>query len=131
MTGVQQTTALCGHDTCDPYRRRNSILDEPGDVVLYNACDGVRHVFRDGHDDGLILASTGDGWTLTRERHVEVEPGRWAMVADPEPVCTGHHVGRGRDEWIAVHHTGRTIVRTDTLYGAIARAARFYLHTTS
>ncbi|MGI5247540.1 hypothetical protein [Dactylosporangium sp. CA-139066] len=123
---MQPTTALCGHDTCDPYVRRNSVLDEPGDVVLYHACDGVRHVFRDGHDDGLILTATAGGWALTRERHVEVEPGRWALIPDAEPVCTGRPDG---DHWIAVHHTGRTIARTDTLYGCVARAARFYLRT--
>jgi hypothetical protein len=121
-------TALCGHPGCDPYVRRNSVLDEPGDVVLYHACDGVRHIFRDGHDDGLILTATGGGWTLTRERHVEVD-GQWALIPDPEHVCTGRP--DGRDDWIAVHHTGRTIARADTVYGCIARAARFYLRTAS
>lgn len=117
--------ALCGHDTCDPYQQRNSVLDAVGDVVLYNACDGTRHVFRDGHADGLILKATDDGWSLTRERHVEVD-GRWALTADDAPVCAGRLDGQ---DWIAVHHGGRTITRTDTLYGAIARAARYYLRT--
>lgn len=124
---MNQHTALCGHDTCDPYQRRNSILDAAGDVVLYHACDGVRHVFRDGHDDGLILTSTdGAGWALTRERHVETD-GRWTLVRDDAPVCTGQPDGH---DWIAQSRTGRTIVRADTLYGAIARAARYYLRTT-
>lgn len=124
---AQPTTALCGHDTCDPYQRRNSILDETGDVVLYHACDGVQHLFRDGHADGLIVTNTATGWTLTRERHVEVEAGRWVLVADPEPVCTGRPDG---NDCIAVHRTGRTIARADTVYGCMARAARFYLRTT-
>lgn len=121
------TTALCGHDTCDPYQRRNSVLGEPGDVVLYHVCDGVRHVFRDGHDDGLILTSTNGGWALTRERHVETG-GRWALVAEAQPVCTGRLDGAG---WAAYSVSGRCIVRADTLYGCIARAARHYLRTNS
>lgn len=124
---MQSGTALCGHDTCDPYQRRNSILDEPGDVVLYHACDGTRHVFRDGHDDGLLLANAGTGWTLTRERHVETE-GRWTLVPDSEPVCTGHPDGH---DWIARSRSGRVVVRADTLYGAIARAARYYLRVSA
>lgn len=122
---AQPTTALCGHDTCDPYQRRNSILDETGDVVLYGACDGTRHLFRDGHDDGLIVTNTAGGWTLARERHVETD-GQWALIPDPEPVCTGRPDGQ---DWIAVHHTGRTVARADTLYGTLARAVRFYLRT--
>lgn len=122
---IQPGTALCGHDTCDPWQRRNSILDEPGDVVLYHACDGVRHVFRDGHDDGLILSSTAGGWSLTRERHVEAG-GRWTLIPDDAPVCAGRPDGH---DWIAVHHTGRTIACADTLYGCIGRAARLYLRT--
>jgi hypothetical protein len=121
---VHPDTALCGHDTCDPYPRRNSVLDVVGDVVLYHACDGTRHVFRNGHDDGLVLASTAGGWTLTRERHCE-RNGQWTLVADAEPVCTGRRDGH---DWIACHaESSRTIARADTLYGAIARAARFYL----
>ncbi len=117
--------ALCGHDTCDPYLRRNSILDAVGDVVLYRACDGVRHVFRDGHDDGLVLTSAPGGFALTRERHFETD-GQLVLIPDEQPICTGRPDGH---DWIAVHHTGRTIARGDTLYGTIARAARFYLRT--
>lgn len=126
-TRVEPGSALCGHDTCDPYVRRNSILDEPGDVVLYYACDGVRHVFRDGHDGGLILTSTGGGWALTLERHVEVD-GQWALIAEDQPACTGRIDGDG---WAAHSASGRCIVRADTLYGAIARAARHYLRATN
>jgi hypothetical protein len=122
---VNLWTALFVHPTCDPYLQRNSVLDEPGDVVLYQACDGVRHVFRDGHDDGLILTTTAGGWTLTRERHVETG-GRWALVAEDQPVCTGRQDGAG---WAAYSVSGRCIVRADTLYGCVARAARFYLRT--
>lgn len=117
--------AICGHDTCDPYPRRNSVLGQVGDVVLYHDCDGVRHVFRDGHDDGLVLTATETGWALTRERHVETD-GRWAMVADEQPVCTGRMDG---NDWAAYSVSGRRIVRADTLYGCIARAARHYLRT--
>lgn len=124
---IHPGVALCGHDTCDPYQRRNSVLDTVGDVVLFHDCDGTWHVFRDGHAGGLILTSTSDGWALTREQHVEADD-RWVMVPDPAPVCTGRP--DGRDDWIAVHHTGRTIAHADTLYGSIARAARFYLRTT-
>ena len=122
---MNEHTALCGHDTCDPYQRRNSTLDERGDVVLYNACDGVQHIFRDGHDDGLILTSINSGWALTRARDVETA-GQWKTVADDTPVCTGRRDG---NDWIAQSRSGRVIVRADTLYGAIARAARYYLRT--
>lgn len=122
---ITPTTALCGHPTCDPYVRRNSVVDEPVVVVLYLACDGNRHLFRDNNPDGLLLKSTTTGWTVTRERRTEVEGG-WTMVVEDEPVCTATHEG---DSWVARHPSGWTLARTDGQYGLMGRVARHYLRT--
>lgn len=107
---ITADTALCGHPTCDPYRRRNSVLDEQGDVVIYHACNGVRWIFRDDVCHGLVL---GAGWTLTRE-------------AETDPVVTIHNIGDR--SWVAHWQpSGRVFARHDTGYGLVAKAARTLL----
>ena len=106
MTATPQT-ALCGHPGCDPYRRRNSVLDEQGDVVIYHACDGTRWVFRDDVCHGLIL---GSGWTLTREGETETA----AQIR-----CVGDR------QWVAMWLPSENVAaRHDTSYGLIAKMAR-------
>lgn len=105
---ITAQTALCGHPGCDPYRRRNSILDEEGDVVLYNACDGVRWVLRDDVCHGLILYAGSQVWTLTRERETE-----------PAATITLHGV-----DWSATWPSGRVFLRHDTGFGLVAKVAR-------
>jgi hypothetical protein len=110
MSIIDRNTALCGHPQCDPYQPRNSVLDEAGDVVIYHACHGTKHVFRDNAERGLILHGTDHGWTLTRD-------------GETEPVVEGGEDGYGRyaARWLP---SGRVLVRTDTQYGLIAKAAR-------
>jgi hypothetical protein len=107
---VTAGTALCGHPGCDPYQRRNSILDDEGDVVIYNACDGVRWVFRDDVCHGLILRSR---WRLFREG--ETEPA--AVIANV-----------GDRQWAASWPNDRVFLRHDTSYGLVAKVARRLLH---
>jgi hypothetical protein len=102
--------ALCGHPGCDPYQRRNSVLDDEGDVVVYNACDGVKYVLRDDVCHGLIL---GSGWTLTRE-------------GETEPAATITNIGDR--EWAASWPGGRVFLRHDTSYGLVAKVARRLLN---
>jgi len=94
---------------------RNSVLDEQGDVVLFQDCDGIRHVFRDRVHDGLILhGDSNSRWTLTDDTG--------------KPVCEGGAVHGSRDRYTAVDAvTGETVARHDTQYGLIAKAARRYL----
>lgn len=114
---MTRSTALCGHPTCDPWQQRSSVLDEAGDVVIYNACDGVQYVFRDDVHRGLILNWTPAGWTLTRE-------------GETEPVCEGGEDGY-RSYAARALPSGRVIARRDTQYGLIAKAARHYLKAES
>ncbi|WP_433294536.1 hypothetical protein ACQP2F_33355 [Actinoplanes sp. CA-030573] len=99
-------TALCGHPECDPYQRRNSTLDDQGDVVLYHACTGIKYVFRDQVCHGLILRRD---WTLTREGE-NTPAAALTQVADRA--------------WTASWPSGRVFLRHDTGYGLIARTAR-------
>lgn len=110
MSTLDLTTALCGHPHCDPHQRRNSILDDEGDVVLYHACTGVRWIFRDDVCHGLIL---GPGWTLTRE-------------GETEPAATIRNEGDW--SWVASWPNGRVFLRHDTSYGLVAKVARRLLH---
>jgi hypothetical protein len=110
---IAPQAALCGHAHCDPYRRRNSVLDEQGDVVIYNACTGVRHVFRDNVCHDLIL---GPGWTLTCDG--ETDPA--ATLA-----CDGDR------SWKAMWPSGRVFLRHDTAYGLVAKVARRLLNPAS
>ena len=123
-------TALCGHERCDPWQRRNSVLDEVGDVVLYLACDGSQHLFRDGNANGLLVHWAGNGhWTLTRETHTSTGEGDgevWSLVPDAEPVCAGGPDGRGGYAARRLP-TGRVILRHDTQFGLLAKVARYYL----
>jgi hypothetical protein len=105
---ITHRTALCGHDTCDPYQHRNSVLDDQGDVVLYNACDGVRWVFRDNVCHGLTLHADPLVWTLTREGETELAA-----------TITLHGV-----DWAASWPTGRVFIRHDTGFGLVAKVAR-------
>lgn len=125
MSALGRSLALCGHQDCPSWTPHNSVLDEDRDVVLYDACDGSRHLFRDGHDDGLILAHNGDGWTLTRERYVLTDDSAH-LVPDAEPICD---IGQDRAEFVARHRpSSRVIARHNgTAYGLLAKAARFYL----
>ncbi|HEX8627452.1 MAG TPA: hypothetical protein VF755_04700 [Catenuloplanes sp.] len=123
---------LCAHAEffADP---RNSVLDAPGDVVLFHGCDGIRHLFRDNHPDGLILTPTEDGWTLTRETYTCVVISgieSCALVAEPAPVCAA--AWNTLHTQITARHlpTGRVILRASGQYGLMARAARFYLRST-
>jgi hypothetical protein len=102
--------ALCGHPGCSPHQRRNSILDDEGDVVIYNACDGVKYVFRDDVCHGLIL---GSGWTLTREGETEVA----ATITNI-----------GDRSWVATWPGGRVFARWDTGAGLLAKVARRLLN---
>ncbi len=124
---------LCGHWECADSPPRTSVLDEPGDVVLYRDCDGTGHLFRDGRDDGLILNRSGGGWALTRERYTHTadqDGDTWQLIPHAEPVCDGGWDPQRR-EFVARHRpTGWVIARHDTQYGLMARAARFYLRTT-
>ncbi|GAA3348890.1 hypothetical protein GCM10020358_69060 [Amorphoplanes nipponensis] len=106
MSTLTRNTALCGHPECDPFQRRNSILDDEGDVVLYNDCTGVKYMFRDTVCHGLIL---GRGWTLIRE-------------GESEPAATLKHVADRA--WTASWPSGRVFLRHDTGYGLIAKVAR-------
>jgi hypothetical protein len=125
---VDRDLALCGHQDCPSWVDRNSVLDEPGDVVLFTDCDGVKHLFRDGHPDGLILDSTGDGWTLTRNRR---DPTTGRFEPDAAPVCDIFEY-RSRGDYGAHHRTsGRVVARGAGWYGLLAKAARFYLHVST
>ncbi|BAL87199.1 hypothetical protein AMIS_19790 [Actinoplanes missouriensis 431] len=108
MTGntvvvITSKTALCGHAHCDPYRRRNSVLDETGDVVVYHACDDTRWIFRDDVCHGLIL----------RSRRLDREDGTTVVTLESD----------GDRSWLA-RTPNRVLVRHDTYYGLIAKAAR-------
>jgi hypothetical protein len=109
---------------------RNSILDEAGDVVLFHACDGSQHLFRDDRADGLLVDGTGAGWTLTREAYTHAADGdseAWTLVPAADPVCAGGYDPLRR-EYVARHlPTGRVIACRDTQYGLLARVARYYL----
>lgn len=109
MSELTRNTALCGHPTCDPYQRRNSILDDEGDVVLCNACDGIRWVFRDDVCHGLWLFTGHHVWMLTRE-------------GETEPAATITLLGDR--SWAASWPTGRVFIRHDTGFGLVARVAR-------
>lgn len=104
---ITAKSALCGHPDCDPYRSRNSVLDERGDVVIYHACDGTRHVFRNNVHHGLVL----------RSRRLDREDGTTAAVLEHD----------GDRRWLARSPGGRVLVRHDTYYGLIAKAARIFL----
>lgn len=104
---ITAKTALCGHPHCDPYQRRNSILDDIGDVVVYRACDGTRHVFRDDVCHGLILHS----------RRLDREDGTTAVTVESD----------GDRSWLARAEGGRVLVRHDTYYGLVAKSARRFL----
>ena len=107
---ITPKTALCGHDHCDPYARRNSVLDDIGDVVIYNACDGVRWVFRANVCHGLILTRNH---TLVRENETE-----------PAAVITSV----GDRQWTAAWPSGRCFLRHDTYYGLVAKVGRRLLN---
>ena len=129
---ITATTALCGHAECDPYRRRNSAVDEGGDVVVYRSCGGHRYLFRDNVDDGLIIrtGTTAGTWSLTRVRDIEVEPGLWDTVLDGRPVCTGaYEPRRGRDSAYVARRgpTSRVFLTHDTQYGLFGKLARWFL----
>jgi hypothetical protein len=106
MSTLTPYAALCGHPECNPYQRRNSILDDQGDVVLYRACTGITYVFRDQVCHGLILRRD---WTLTREGE-NTPAAALTQVADRA--------------WIASWPSRRVFLRHDTGYGLIAKAAR-------
>jgi len=130
------TTALCGHAAtpttagCDPYERRNTVVDHVGDVVLYIGCDGVRYLFRDGVDDGLRMTAgpVPGTWALTLARHTEIEPGRWDMVLAGQPLCTGGYAARNGRRYVARRGpTSRAFLAADTSYGLLGKVARWYL----
>lgn len=89
----------------------NSILDEQGDVVLYNAPYGTRWVFRDDVCHGLILGQMGLATTLTREGETEAA----VLIANV-----------GDRAWTAtmLPVAGRALAHHDTRYGLIAKVAR-------
>ena len=83
----------------------NSVLDEHGDVVLYNAADGSRWVFRDNVCHGLTLR----GSALFKQ-------GGNSPAAEIK--------AEGAD-WVARWTNAGTVAfRHDTFYGLVAKVAR-------
>lgn len=84
----------------------NSILDEQGDVVLYNAPDGTNWVFRDDVCHGLRLR--GDSL--------------WKEGRQDQPAAEIKAEGR---DWVARWYSSKAVAfRHDTRYGLIAKVAR-------
>ncbi len=83
----------------------NSVLGEAGDVVLYNAADGTKWVFRDNVCHGLILR-TASLW----------------KQGENYPAVRIHAEGR---DWVARWEQSKAVAfRHDTRYGLIAKVAR-------
>ncbi len=106
---VTRQTALCGHCDCDPYAQRGSVLDAEGDVVLYNACDGLTWIFRDDVCHGLTVTASDRTIALTREGET--------LAAVEIEVEGRNYVAR----WLP---SERVALRWDTRYGLIAKVAR-------
>jgi hypothetical protein len=82
----------------------NSVLDEAGDVVLYNAADGTKWVFRDDVCHGLVLRGS-------------------ALFKQDQTAPAAEIKAEGRD-WVARWcQSGAVCFRHDT-YGLIAKVAR-------
>ncbi|GAA0493966.1 hypothetical protein Ade02nite_20880 [Paractinoplanes deccanensis] len=87
----------------------NSVLDEQGDVGLYNAPDGERWIFRDNVCHGLRMGGAGGITTLYKEG---------------QGVPAVRIRAEGRD-WVARWEQSKAVAfRHDTRYGLIAKVAR-------